>query len=214
MLGGYEMRVFKVFLNNLKEEEWIKSMAEDGWLIDKIGFRYSFKNVEKKHYNIKMDYRIFKNKDEFEAYVTMYGDFGWKHIAGTKGSGRQYFTNDESDYQSELFSDEASQAARIKRMRKMLRQSLAVALVLFISLLSQNSFSISTLLHPKELYLTPGLWNMAGGEFWSSFLLETPFALFRGILLYAMPLMVLIYIFVSYKIQYEYNNEIGDKSLR
>jgi len=202
------MKAYKVFINNLKEEAWIKDMASNGWLIDKIGIAYTFKKVEKKQYNVKMDYRLFKKQEDFEAYITMYEDFGWKHIAGGKSSGSQYFIHEKLGEQMELFSDEESQKARIMRMRKMLRQSLAVTLVFFIVLLSQKYITISTLLNPKELYLTPDLWNMTGSEFWSAFWFETPFVLFRGSLMYALPIMIIIYIVFSYKVQYDYNQSL------
>lgn len=202
------MKAYKVFINTLKEEAWIKDMASNGWLIDKIGIAYTFRKVEKKQYNVKMDYRLFKKQEDFEAYITMYEDFGWKHIAGGKSSGSQYFIHDKLGEQMELFSDEESQKARIMRMRKMLRQSLAVTLVFFIVLLSQKYITISTLLNPKELYLTPDLWNMTGSEFWSAFWFETPFVLFRGALMYALPIMIIIYIVFSYKVQYDYNQSL------
>lgn len=183
------MKVYKIFFNNLKEEAWIQDMANGGWLIERMGIGYTFRKVEKKQYNIKMDYRIFTKQEDFEVYITMYEDFGWKHIAGGKSSGSQYFVHDNSGEQMELFSDEDSQKARIMRIRKMLRQTLALTLVFFITLLSQKHITISALINPKELYLTPDLWNMSGSEFWSAFWLETPFALFRGVLMYALPIL-------------------------
>lgn len=202
------MKVVKLFFNNLKEETWIKEMAADGWLIEKIGLGYTFKEVEKKQYNIEMDYRIFTTKEDFEAYITMYEDFGWKHIVGTKSSGSQYFIHDDTEGQIELFSDEDSQRARIIRIRKMLRQTLAVSLVFFITLVSQRNITLSTLVNPKGLYLTPDLWNMTGNAFWSAFWIETPFALFRGALMYALPLMIIIYVVFSYKVQHDYNKSL------
>jgi len=202
------MKAYKIFFNTLKEEKWIQELAEDGWLIEKIGFGYTFRKVEKKLYNLKMDYRIFSKQDEFEEYVTMYEDFGWKHIAGDKSSGSQYFIHEDNEMQSELFSDEDSQRARIMRIRKMLRQTMAIALVFFTVLLSQKSITISALINPKKLYLTPGLWDMSGSAFWSAFWSETPFVLFRGLFMYALPIMIIIYIIFSYKVQHEYNKSL------
>ena len=42
------MKKYRVFFNTLKEEKWIQEMADDGWLIEKIGLCYTFKEVEKK----------------------------------------------------------------------------------------------------------------------------------------------------------------------
>jgi hypothetical protein len=199
------MKVYKIFFNNLKEEAWIQNLANNGWLIEMIGIGYTFRKVEKKKYNLKMDYRIFSKQEDFEAYITMHEDFGWKHIVGGKGSGSQYFIHDNTEVQIELFSDEDSQRARVMRIRKMLRQTMVIALVFFIILLSQRSITISALINPKELYLTPELWNMSGSAFWEAFWLETPFVLFRGVVMYALPIILIIYIVFSYKLQHDYN---------
>jgi len=41
--------------------------------------------------NYKIDYRIFKDKKEFDNYIALFEDAGWKHVYGTKNSGNQYF---------------------------------------------------------------------------------------------------------------------------
>ncbi|MCK8059357.1 MULTISPECIES: DUF2812 domain-containing protein [unclassified Fusibacter] len=202
------MKVYKLFINNLKEEAWINEMAKSGWLIDKIGFGYTFKKQDTQIETLKMDYRVFSKKEDFEAYVSLFEDFGWKHIAGSRRSGAQYFIHENPNAEEDIFSDEASQAARVKRMRSQLRQSMAVLLVNFSVLLTQSWFSISTLLHPSELYLTPGIWDKTGSSFWSAFLFETPFALLRAIFMYALPVLITIYIIYSYKIQVDYNRQI------
>jgi hypothetical protein len=202
------MKKYKVFFNTLKEEKWILEMADNGWLIEKIGLGYTFREVQKKSYNLKMDYRMFSKEDDFEEYVTMHEDYGWKHIAGDKGSGSQYFLHEDQERQNELFSDEESKRARILRIRKMLRQSIAIALVMFIVLLSQGSITISALINPKNLYLTPDLWDMSGSTFWAAFWIETPFVLFRGLFIYALPIMIIIYVVYSYKVQHDYNKSL------
>lgn len=40
---------------------------------------------------------------------------------------------------------------------------------------------MNTVFSPKELYLTPDLWELKGVDFWWALLFETPFALMRGI---------------------------------
>lgn len=79
---------------------------------------------------------------------------------------------------------------------------------MFIVLLSQGSITISALINPKKLYLTTDLWDMSGSTFWSAFWIETPFALFRGLFIYALPIMIIIYIVYSYKIQRDYNKSL------
>ena len=87
----------------------------------------------------------------------------------------------------------------------MLRQSLTISIVFLIIIMSQNNFTLSELFHPKDMYLTPDLWEFTGISFWFAFLFETPFVLLRE---YALPLLISFHIFLSYKIQHDYNKSL------
>jgi len=68
---------------------------------------------------------------------------------------------------------------------------------------------IKVLLHPKELYFTPGLWEKSGMSFWFSFLFETPLALMRGTIWAFIPVTILLYMFFAYKSNKLYLKGIG-----
>ena len=57
-------------------------------------------------------------------------------------------------------------------------------------------FHLQDLLNMKAQYLTPGLWQMEGIEFWSALIFETPFALIRSgalnLLILALALFTLV----------------------
>ena len=59
--------------------------------------------------------------------------------------------------------------------------------------------SFKGFINPKELYLTPGLWDLEGISFWFYFLFETPFALLRGFAWSSIPLMIILYLFFGYR---------------
>lgn len=66
-------------------------------------------------------YRVFFNTLKEEKWIQEMADYGWKHIAGDKSSGSQYFFHEDKEKENELFSDEDSKRDRILRIRKMLR---------------------------------------------------------------------------------------------
>jgi len=62
-----------------------------GYQLERKGFGYKFRETEPEETMIKIDYRLFKKKEDFIDYLTLFEDSGWQHIAGRKSSGTQYF---------------------------------------------------------------------------------------------------------------------------
>ena len=60
---------------------------------------------------IKIDFRKFRRTDDFIDYCTMFEDSGWKHLAGTKSSGIQYFKRIDDAAGDDIFSDNNSKAS-------------------------------------------------------------------------------------------------------
>lgn len=170
------MTRLKFFLSFEKEEKWLEKMSEQGWLLCKNGFFYHFEKAEPMHRTIRMDYREFRKDSDFSSYISMFEDSGWRHLAGKKGSGNQYFLKAGPDSTDDIFSDGASKAGRYKRLADMY---LCFA-ICFLPIVIGNGRDLSYLLSPKQWYLTPGLWDLKGLDFLRAFLFETPFALFRG----------------------------------
>ena len=171
------MKKFKPFLNYEKEERWLADMASQGYHLKEVGFGYSFESAPPEQVVIKIDYRRFKKEQDFLDYLALFEDSGWQHISGTKNIGFQYFKKTNSDSTEDIFSDTTSRAGRYKRLSD---RSLALFFpFLFIS--SMLGDKVFGFLNPKTLYLTPGLWEMSGSEFWKHFWFETPFALMRGL---------------------------------
>jgi len=191
------MKIFKFFTNYDKEEEWLQAMAKKGYELESVFFRYKFHKVPSEDALIRIDYRTFKNKKDFLDYCTLFEDSGWKHLAGTKNSGTQYFKK-ISAIDEDIYSDSMSKAGKYKRSSKMWF-TLAVIFVLIES----STGNINTLINPKLLYLTPGLWERTGATFWSAFWFETPFALFRGISGFIIPLVAFFFAYKAHKLYVE-----------
>ena|SRR5690625_1739587 len=149
---------FKIFLDFDKEEKWLEDMAGNGYHLNKASFGYHFLEGKPEEITIKIDYRPFKHKEDFLDYRMMFEDSGWKHIAGTKNSGIQYFKKD-SKTEDDIFSDHHSKAARYKRYANMSFQLAISYLPLLVVFYLTDIIDFNAFINPKELYYTPGLWD-------------------------------------------------------
>ncbi|RJX40182.1 DUF2812 domain-containing protein [Paenibacillus pinisoli] len=201
------MRRHKYFVDLEKEEQWLNDMASQGHLLArKSMFGYEFEPaVSGLDTVIRIDYRTFRRTSDFEDYLALFEDCGWTHIAGTRSSGAQYFRKTGTAMGEDIFSDMDSKAGRYKRLADMWTSLAACFIPLFAVLLTTKSIDLAAFLNPKELYLTPGLWEKQGSAFWGSFLFETPFALGRGFLWMTIPVMIVLAGFCSYKAKKQYD---------
>jgi len=174
------MKKFRLFLNFDKESKWLQQMASKGWQLKKQGPLYTFEKTEPDTSNIKIDYRYFKSQSDFLEYRTLFEDSGWQHLSGSKFSGNQYFKQISNNSGMDIFSDEFSRTARYKRLANSLLSGLIIFLPLVFVSFNQGTLGIEVFTNPRELYLTPGIWDLSGTDFWRAFLFETPFALMRG----------------------------------
>lgn len=193
------MNKFKFFADFDKEEKWLGKMAEQGYQLKSVSFCYNFHSTQPERSIFKIDYRTFKNDQDFLDYCTLFEDSGWQHIAGTKQSGSQYFKKTSSEGDEDIFSDLFSRAGRYKRLSDMWL-SLSIAWLPFlVIMLTSDWLKIDGFLNPKTLYFTPGLWEMEGFNFWRHFLFETPFALLRGFSVFFWIAIVLLYAYFVIK---------------
>lgn len=196
------MKKFRFFLRLDKEEKWLERMAGDGWMLSGKSMLYHFCKAVPENRTIRIDYREMKSAKDFSDYCALFEDSGWRHIAGTRHSGMQYFLKMNDDGAGDIFSDTISRAGRYKRLSHMW---LSGAIV-FLPLIPVSNFDI--MFSPKEWYYTPGLWELEGVSFWQSFLFETPFALMRGIGCLLPIAGALIYIGFAIKLRALYRSEI------
>lgn len=201
------MRRIRFFTKLEEEEKWLNDMARQGYLLTrKTLLGYVFEPCGTTNAIIKMDYRIFKKRDDFEDYRALFEDSGWEHIAGTKSSGYQYFKKVDKDQGSiDIFSDVNSRAGRYKRLSDMWATLVCCFIPLMSAVISSGAMDMGVLRDPKALYQTPGLWDLSGEAFWSAFLFETPFALFRGFFWLFIPAMIAMYLYFLYIANKQYN---------
>lgn len=160
------MKIFKVFFDIEKEEQWLNKHLQEGYRctnISGLGI-YTFEKTDKR-YVMRLDYQDYIPKKKFMEYKGIYGDFGWNHIEGHRLGGRQYWQK-EDDNQNEIFSDRQS----ISNYYKRLMGYSFMLFLLFLVISVPNKWG--------DLY-HDGLWSMNGSLFWKDFLFETPFVLLK-----------------------------------
>ncbi|MBE9914673.1 DUF2812 domain-containing protein [Paenibacillus donghaensis] len=187
------MKKFKFFTDFDREERWLNEMARAGYVLAGKTFAYEFAEVQPQEANYRMDYRNFKTAQDFEDYRALFEDSGWKHIAGTKRSGYQYFKQISGQADGDIFSDADSKAGRYRRIADMWSSLACCYIPLFMVFMLNGTVNMTAVMNPKVLYYTPGLWERSGVDFWKAFLFETPFALLRGFSWMVIPLMILVY---------------------
>ena len=203
------MKKCKFFLSYEKEEKWLEYMASQGYQLKKKGYTYMFESAPPAQANIRIDYRKFKKQRDFEDYCSSFQKSGWRHIAGTKKSGTQYFTGTSANINKDIFSGTALRAGRYKRLSDMFLSNFVIFFVLFIGMGSTEALRIDGLLNPKSLYYTSGLWDMSGSDFWRHFLFETPFAILRGSIGIIWILFILSYAFFGIRSWVLYKKALG-----
>ncbi|MCM3629338.1 DUF2812 domain-containing protein [Paenibacillus glycanilyticus] len=209
------MKKIKFFTNFNEEENWLNDMARQGYqFTKKTSFSYEFESQKPENAIIKMDYRTFKKREDFEDYCALFEDSGWEHIAGTKSSGYQYFKKADKQGSIEIFSDVDSKAGRYKRLSDMWVLLACSFIPILAALISTDTIDPGVMLDPKSLYFTPELWDLNGAAFWRAFLFETPFALFRGFFWIILPVMIMIYLYFAVKANKQYKKTQEDKITR
>ena len=93
-----------------KEERWLNTMAQQGWVLDKLGFcRYEFVRCEPGEYIVRLEMR-----EHDEAYLGFMADAGAEYV------GRMvkwiYFRRKAEHGQFDIFSDLDSKIAHLDRM--------------------------------------------------------------------------------------------------
>ena len=183
-------------------------MANKGYFLKKYSSlgRYHFIESKPEDLHYRVDYRVFKKKDDFDDYVSLFEDAGWMHVYGTYQSGSQYFLPNSSDSTEDIFSDIESKAGRYLRFIQAARLcSISFIIALIIILVSVN-FNLSEL-----TFLTPGLWEKQGSEFWRAFWFEVPFVMLRIIPPIALIIATILYSIWAIKAKKLYNAVLGKK---
>ena len=200
------MKKFKIFVDMDKEEKYLNDKAKNGFMLKNYSSFgvYTFMKAEPEDLNYRIDYRMFKSEMEFEQYKTLFQDAGWVHVSGTKYSGSQYFLPKSTNMDlCDIFSDVESKCARYKRLKKQSLSSFMIMLTYLIVIFSVYGFKLSNF-----GYLTPGLWEKNGSNFWSAFIFETPFVILRIVPCIFFMMCTIMYGYGSFKAKILYKKSL------
>lgn len=185
------MNKFKIFIDPLKEEQWINEIQNKGYRLTDISLDciYKFEDSSK-DYITRVDYQEYMNKAKFEEYVSIHEEFGWDHIRGGRFGAMTQVWSKIPDGNDELFSDRESKINYYKRYMNM-SGGLAVLFFVYSMLFLPDG--------PGTIFLTPGLWEMQGMDFWRAFLFELPFALMRMLPALLFPVTIVVLLIAYYR---------------
>lgn len=98
-----------------KEEQWLNTMAQQGWVLDRVGFcRYEFVRCEPGEYTVRLEMR-----EHDDAYLGFMADTGAEYV------GRMmqwiYFRRKTELGDFDIFSDLDSRIAHLGRIARILK---------------------------------------------------------------------------------------------
>lgn len=183
------MNKYRLFIDPEKEEIWINKIQQNGYRLvsNTLDFIYTFEETDEK-YITRTDYQNHMSKEKYDEYLNIHEEFGWEHIRGGRFGMTQQIWSKIEDGNDTLFSDRDSKINFYKRQMNF-TGSLA-----FLFLIYSFIFEPVT---GNNLFLTSGLWDMQGTEFWRAFLFELPFAIMRFLPAILFPIAAVLF-FVSY----------------
>lgn len=183
------MNKYRLFIDPEKEEIWVNKIQQDGYRLvsNTLDFIYTFEETDEK-YITRTDYQNHMSKEKYDEYLNIHEEFGWEHIRGGRFGMTQQIWSKIEDGNDTLFSDRDSKINFYKRQMNF-TGSLA-----FLFLIYSFIFEPVT---GNNLFLTSGLWDMQGTEFWRAFLFELPFAIMRFLPAILFPIAAVLF-FVSY----------------
>lgn len=166
------MNKYKVLINPIKQENWINDIQKDGYRLKNIIFDFLYVFEESENiFTTRVDYKNYMSKTQFEEYQNIYEELGWTYIKGNRwGMSPQYWSKIGNDNDI-LYSDRESKIFFYKKY---------AGFTLLLALISLSFLTAFLPFTQDILFLTPGLWEMQGTEFWSALFFELPFVLLRA----------------------------------
>lgn len=204
------MRMLRWFTNFDKEERWLNQMAAQGYHFthkEALGL-YVFVEGAPCEQNYRIDFRHFSNKKDYQDYINLFEDSGWRFVYGKRSEGVQYFVPKLGMDADDIFSDALSKAGRYNRLAQQYMTLSIPFISLFIVLYTTGNFK-----YLGFEYYTPGLWEKTGLSFIWSFLFETPFVIMRGTLPFIPILLLAPFLLFAVKAKLKYKSALQESKL-
>lgn len=111
-----------------EEEQWLRGMARSGWMLKStiVPCFYFFERCEPQDIVFKLEFRS-QSLGEDQEYFRMLEDFGWKYLLSCNRFRYFYKTAEADERSNELFSDNASKLAMVKKI--LISRMLPIAII-------------------------------------------------------------------------------------
>lgn len=195
------MKKVHLFFTLDAEESWINTVQAGGYRLSHVTrwlALYTFKPLTQTASFNPYTRIDFRNKAmsprNYADYRQLFADSGWRLITGSRHGGAQYFQQTTATAAHDIFSDSQSRAQSRQRY---LQFSLTFTILFFMYFgvsVHNSTTGWSGLWHVKSWYLTPGIWQMHGGQFWRAMLIETPVAVLRTVPAYVFLILGIFYL--------------------
>ncbi|RDW16590.1 hypothetical protein CWR48_16245 [Oceanobacillus arenosus] len=138
-------KVTKHFSDFSKEEQWLQSMLNEGWILksydseDMDDCQYVFEPVKsEKQKNIiyKIDFRELNQKGEFEEYKSIFEGAGWILLSKNSWYSKHIFYTTSTNPQRDIFSDQESYRERERRRMSSSLIYIIIGILMFVVLIA------------------------------------------------------------------------------
>lgn len=145
------MRIFKVFSDDAKEEQWINDMASQGWHLKKIRFSfYYFEQGEQGEYEYRLELidSLSKGKD-VKDYLDFTESAGIELVQ--KRLNWLYFRQHQSKGPFELYSDASS---KLKYFNRMLSLYYSLIFINVLAVCTNGAFALVELTYDLNFFIS------------------------------------------------------------
>lgn len=108
------MKVRKIFMDEMKEEQWLNEMSKQGWHFKKYSpflLTYTFEQDSSKVYTYRVDCVNGQKKDYFEFVESTGAELVYKNAFWA------HFRKDQADGDFELYTDNQSKLSYLNRLQ-------------------------------------------------------------------------------------------------
>ena len=136
-----------------QEEAFFAEQHRQGYALKRfiIPFFYIFEPRPAAHYTYKIDFQNLTRREENAQYQQLYADYGWEYVASANGF--HVFRKPSSEAEEDdIFSDNESRLAMVKRISKQRMGLLMMIVVLLFAYIGYKLVQTPAVLQRPEFY--------------------------------------------------------------
>ena len=137
-----------------EEEAFLAEQHRQGYALKRfiVPFFYIFEPCPAAQYTYKIDFQNLTRHEENAQYQQLYADYGWEYVASANGF--HVFRKPSSEAEEDdIFSDNESRLAMVKRISKQRMGLLMMIVVLLFAYIGYKLVQAPTVLQWPEFYV-------------------------------------------------------------